>query len=88
MRTMMAGGNGTNINVRRDPWLRNNQQCITTTMAEGKENMKVSNFTDHSADILNREVIYQTFNPRDNSRILKLPYELNPRSICSDLEPE
>ncbi|KAK2382439.1 hypothetical protein QL285_069974 [Trifolium repens] len=69
-------GNGTNINVWRDTWLRNNQPYITTTMAEGKENMKVSNLSDHSTGTWNREVINQTFNPHDSSEIPKLPLNL------------
>ena len=45
-------------------------------MAEGKENMKVSDLTDHNTGIWNHEVIYQTFNARDSSEILKLPLNL------------
>jgi hypothetical protein len=45
-------------------------------MAEGKENMKVSYLSDHSTGTWNREVINQTFNPRDSSEILKLPLNL------------
>jgi hypothetical protein len=69
-------GNGTNINIWRDTWLRNNQPYITTPMAEGKENMKVSYLSDHSTGTWNREIINQTFNPRDSSEILKLPLNL------------
>jgi hypothetical protein len=45
-------------------------------MAEGKENMKVSNLSDHSTGTWNREVINQTFNPHDSSEIPKLPLNL------------
>ncbi|PNX86605.1 ribonuclease H, partial [Trifolium pratense] len=42
---------------------QNSQPYITTTMVEGKENMKVSDLTDHNTGIWNREerTIFSTF---------------------------
>ncbi|GAU29295.1 hypothetical protein TSUD_226660 [Trifolium subterraneum] len=59
-------GNGNNINVWRQPWLRHsNQPYVTTTMIEGRKEMKVAELIINNSSTWNHELIQHILNDRD-----------------------
>ncbi|WJX28105.1 hypothetical protein P8452_16861 [Trifolium repens] len=70
-------GNGTNVRIWNQPWLRNDKQPIITTEAvEGMENSTVSELIDHESATWNYQLLQQIFNARDRREILKIPLNL------------
>ncbi|GAU12957.1 hypothetical protein TSUD_97680 [Trifolium subterraneum] len=70
-------GNGDNINVWRQPWLHDsNQPHVTTTMIEGREEMKIAELIINSSITWNHELIQHIFNDRYAHEIAKIPLNL------------
>jgi ribonuclease HI len=70
-------GNGANIDVWRQPWLRNSDSsCVTTVMSENNAHLKVADLIDNATGSWNFNYIQQNFCPRDVLEIMKIPLNL------------
>jgi hypothetical protein len=53
-------GNGTNVRVWKQPWLRDDEQpLITTEVVEGMENLTVAELIDHETSTWNFQIIHR-----------------------------
>ncbi|KAK2434249.1 hypothetical protein QL285_019418 [Trifolium repens] len=67
-------GDGTNIRVWQDAWLRDEDNSfITTPMIEGRENMRVCDLMEAGGGGWRRNLIYEYFNTRDAHCISNIP---------------
>jgi hypothetical protein len=67
-------GDGKNINVWRDAWLRdNNNSHVTTPLICGRENMCVHDLIEEGGREWRREAILEYFNEKDAQNMLNIP---------------
>ncbi|CAJ2642045.1 unnamed protein product [Trifolium pratense] len=70
-------GNGNNINVWKQPWLRDDHQThVTTEMITGREDMRVAGLVNNNTGMWNHDLVQQIFNERDVAAISKIPLNL------------
>jgi len=69
-------GDGKDINVRKDPWIRTRQNLRPTTLpANNLLNLTVSQLFNPTTNTWNRDSIASIMNTYDTSDICKLPLD-------------
>nr|KYP38216.1 Putative ribonuclease H protein At1g65750 family [Cajanus cajan] len=71
-------GDGSSINIWKDPWLRNSHSSFVTSIApQGYESLTVHDLIDHTLHKWDSYRVHSLFNDQDSQTILAMPL-LNP----------